>query len=66
MISKVIERYDSQDGSFAEIIRHPDGSMTVSVYGSSFEPRVERTTLSLEFARDTIEKHLPEPYTKTI
>ena len=66
MISKVLERYDSMDGSFAEIARHQDGTMTVSVYGNRFETKVERTTTSIEFARATIKRHLPEPYTKTI
>lgn len=67
MITKLLERYDSEDGSFAEIERMPDGSITVSIYGSSFEPIRERSgIIDIEFARKAIEENLPKPYAKTI
>ena len=65
MVTTVLERYDSESGQFAEIKRCPDGDIIASLYGSSFEPILERVTTSVSFARKTIEAHISKPYTKT-
>lgn len=66
MIAKVIERYDSDGGEFAEIKKFPGGDFIVSVYGKAFEPITERITTTIEFAQMTVKSKLPQPYTRTL
>ena len=66
MVLTTLERYDSESGESAEILREPGGSIRAEVTGTRFESLLRDTFDTIESAREAALAALPKPYTKTI
>ena len=66
MVTKVLERYESESGETAEIGRRQDGSISVTICGSRFETILDTTAASIDAAREDVKARLPKPYARTM